>query len=67
MSKAVTNRMLQKLSLYLTYLKGLPEQSPEYISATMIAEGLKMGGGQCTQRSGSRVPARLPQMRAQTG
>ena len=43
MSKAVTNRMLQKLSLYLTYLKGLPEQSPEYISATMIAEGLKMG------------------------
>ena len=31
MSKAVTNRMLQKLSLYLTYLKGLPEQSPEYI------------------------------------
>ena len=43
MSRAITNRMLQKLSLYLTYLKGLPEHSPEYISAPMIAESLHMG------------------------
>ena len=43
MSRTITNRMLQKLSMYLIYLKGLPECSPEYISATMIAEGLHMG------------------------
>ena len=43
MSRAIPNRMLQKLSLYLIYLKGLPEGHPEYISATMIAEGLNMG------------------------
>ena len=43
MSRTITNRMLQKLSMYLIYLKGLPEGHPEYISATMIAEGLNMG------------------------
>ena len=32
--------MLQKLSLYLTYLKQFPEDAPEYISSASIAEDL---------------------------
>ena len=81
MSRAITNRMLQKLSLYLTYLKGLPEHSPEYISAPMIAESLHMGEvnvrkdlAAVTRRNTPEfnesllawIEARLPEMRAQT-
>ena len=43
MKQAVTERMLQKLSLYLTYLKQLPEDAPEYIPSAAIAEDLHMG------------------------
>ena len=49
MSRTITNRMLQKLSMYLIYLKGLPEGHPEYISATMIAEGLNMARSMCAK------------------
>lgn len=43
MGQTVTARMLQKVALYLTYLRQLPEDAPEYISAAAIAEDLHMG------------------------
>ena len=43
MGQTVTARMLQKVSLYLTYLRQLPEDAPEYISSATIAEDLHMG------------------------
>lgn len=43
MPKAFTNGMLERLPLYLNYLKALPEEAPKNISATSIARALNMG------------------------
>lgn len=40
MEKIVSRQTLQRLPIYLNYLKSLPEDCGEYISATAIAEGL---------------------------
>lgn len=40
MEKTVSRQTLQRLPIYLNYLKSLPEDCGEYISATAIAEGL---------------------------
>lgn len=43
MEKTLTSGMLERLPLYLNYLKALPENAPKNISATMIARALNMG------------------------
>ncbi len=43
MSKSLTNGMLERLPLYLNYLKSLPEDSAKHISATTIARALSLG------------------------
>lgn len=40
MEKTVSRQTLQRLPIYLNYLKSLPPDCGEYISATAIAEGL---------------------------
>ncbi len=41
--KELSKAVLKRLPSYLSYLKGLPEDSPPYISATSIAAALNMG------------------------
>jgi redox-sensing transcriptional repressor len=41
--KSLTNGMLERLPLYLNYLKALPNGTPKNISATSIARALSMG------------------------
>ena len=43
MKKGVSKYILQRLTVYLVYLKSLPIDSPENISATTLASALKMG------------------------
>ncbi len=43
MEKTLTSGMLERLPLYLNYLKALPENASKNISATMIARALNMG------------------------
>lgn len=43
LEKVLTSGMLERLPLYLNYLKLLPEDSPKNISATSIAKALNMG------------------------
>ena len=39
----VSKSVLKRLPVYLSYLKGLPESAPPYISATTVANALCMG------------------------
>lgn len=41
-SKSVSRQTLERLPLYLSYLKALPKDSPDNISATIIAGALKL-------------------------
>lgn len=41
--KEVSKSVLKRLPVYLTYLKGLPEDAPAYISATALANALGLG------------------------
>lgn len=41
--KEISKSVLKRLPIYLAYLKGLPEDSPAYISATSLANALGMG------------------------
>ena len=43
MQKKVPNSVLKRLPVYLAYLKSLPEDAPEHISATSLAMALNMG------------------------
>ncbi len=43
MDKILTSGMLERLPLYLNYLKALPADSPKNISATAISRALNMG------------------------
>jgi len=38
--KAISKQTLLRLPSYLSYLKSLPKQDGEYVSATMIASAL---------------------------
>ena len=42
MSSNISKQTLQRLPLYLSYIKALPEDAPKNISATMIAEALQL-------------------------
>lgn len=42
MSSYISKQTLQRLPLYLSYIKSLPEDAPKNISATMIAEALQL-------------------------
>ena len=41
--KEISKSVLKRLPVYLAYLKSLPADAPEYISATTIANALGMG------------------------
>ena len=41
--KEVSKSVLKRLPVYLTYLKGLPEDGAQYISATALANALGLG------------------------
>lgn len=41
--KGISQAILRRLPIYLTYLKSLPPQGPAHISATAIAAALHMG------------------------
>lgn len=43
MEKKVSKAVLKRLPVYLSYLKALPEDAPENISATTLAAALDMG------------------------
>lgn len=43
MAQKVSNSVLKRLPVYLSYLKALPEDAPENISATTLAGALNMG------------------------
>lgn len=43
MDQKISNSVLKRLPVYLTYLKNLPMDAPENISATSIAAALSMG------------------------
>ena len=43
MEKEISRATLKRLPTYLSYLKGLPENSGANISATALAAGLHMG------------------------
>ena len=43
MEKTLTSGMLERLPLYLNYLKALSKDSPKHISATAISRALNMG------------------------
>lgn len=42
MASYISKQTLQRLPLYLSYIKSLPEDAPKNISATMIAEALQL-------------------------
>ena len=42
MSSNISKQTLQRLPLYLSYIKALPADAPKNISATMIAEALRL-------------------------
>ena len=42
MSSNISKQTLQRLPLYLSYIKALPADSPKNISATMIADALRL-------------------------
>ncbi len=42
-SKTISKAMLKRLPVYLSYLRSLPEDAPEYISATTLAHALGRG------------------------
>jgi len=42
MSSSISKQTLQRLPLYLSYIKALPADAPKNISATMIAEALQL-------------------------
>ena len=41
--RSVSTQTLQRLPLYLNYLRSLPDDTPENISATAIADALRLG------------------------
>lgn len=43
MAQKISNSVLKRLPVYLSYLKALPESAPENISATTLAAALGMG------------------------
>lgn len=43
MAQKISNSVLKRLPVYLSYLKALPENAPENISATTLAAALGMG------------------------
>ena len=43
MAQKISNSVLKRLPVYLSYLKSLPEDAPENISATTLAAALNMG------------------------
>lgn len=43
MAQKISNSVLKRLPVYLSYLKSLPEDAPDHISATTIAAALNMG------------------------
>ena len=43
MEQKVSNSVIRRLPIYLSYLKALPDDAPEYISATTLATALCMG------------------------
>ena len=43
MAQKVSNSVLKRLPVYLAYLKALPDDAPENISATTLAAALSMG------------------------
>lgn len=43
MAQKISNSVLKRLPVYLSYLKSLSEDAPEHISATTIAAALNMG------------------------
>lgn len=42
MTQNISKHTLQRLPMYLSYIKGLPEDAPKNISATTIAEALQL-------------------------
>ena len=42
-AQKISNSVLKRLPVYLSYLKSLPEDAPENISATTLAAALNMG------------------------
>lgn len=42
MTQNISKQTLQRLPMYLSYIKGLPEDAPKNISATTIAEALQL-------------------------
>lgn len=42
MTQNISKHTLQRLPMYLSYIKGLPENAPKNISATTIAEALQL-------------------------
>ena len=42
MTQNISRHTLQRLPMYLSYIKGLPEDAPKNISATTIAEALQL-------------------------
>ncbi len=43
MAQKISNSVLKRLPVYLSYLKALPDDAPENISATTLAAALNMG------------------------
>lgn len=43
MAQKISNSVLKRLPVYLSYLKSLPDAAPDHISATTIAAALNMG------------------------
>ena len=43
MEQKISNSVLKRLPVYLAYLKALPDDAPENISATTLAAALSMG------------------------
>ena len=49
MSSNISKQTLQRLPLYLSYIKALPADAPKNISATMIAEALQLNDVQVSK------------------
>ena len=52
MTQNISKHTLQRLPMYLSYIKGLPEDAPKNISATTIAEALQLNDVQSVSSSG---------------
>lgn len=65
MTQNISKHTLQRLPMYLSYIKGLPEDAPKNISATTIAEALQLNDVQVRKDLASVSSSRQAEGRLQ--